>query len=108
MPSQLVNELLSTMDSKIFELVLQLIIVGAVIMYIKDLSNRVVNYYKLRTSNFSRGVSIIIDGKQGQINHIGFSEVEIILPDEYIMLIPVDRFMKSTKIIFMGTVIGKK
>ena len=108
MPSQLVNELLSTMDSKIFSLVLQLILTGSIIMFIKDITGRIVNFYKLRSSDFSRGVYIQIDGKEGQISHIGFNEVEIVLEDDYLMLVPVEKFMKSTKIIFMGKALSKK
>ena len=108
MPSQLVNELLNTMDAKIFSLVLQLIVTGAIIMFIKDITGRIVNFYKLRSSDFSRGVYIIIDGKEGQISHIGFNEVEIVLEDDYLMLIPVEKFMSSTKIIFMGKALSKK
>ena len=102
MPSTLINGLLETMDAKIFQIVTQLVIGGALILYIKDMSNRILNYYKLRMSNFSRGVKIRIEGCEGQISHIGFNEVEIILDDDYIMLVPADRFMKSTKTISMG------
>ena len=108
MPSQLVNELLNTMDSKIFSLVLQLILTGSVIMFVKDITSRIVNYYKLKSSDFSRGVYIVIDGKEGQISHIGFNEVEIILKDDYLMLVPVEKFMNSTKIIFMGKALDRK
>lgn len=108
MPSQLVNELLSTMDAKIFSLVLQLIVVGSIIMFIKDLTGRIVNFYKLKTSDFGRGVNIVMDGREGQITHISFNEVEIALEDDYIMLVPVDRFMKSTKIVYMGKASGNK
>ena len=99
MPSQLVNELLSTMDSKIFSLVLQLIIVGSIIMFIKDFTGRIVNYYKLKMSDFSRNIKIEINSHEGYIRHIGFSEVEIELDESRTMFIPVDKFMSSIKII---------
>lgn len=102
MQSTIINGLLETMDAKIFQLVTQLVLGGAIILYLKDLSVRIMNYYKLRMSDFSRGVKIRIDGCEGQINHIGFNEVEILLDDEYIMLVPADKFMKSIKIISMG------
>lgn len=101
MPSQLVNELLATMDTKIFQLVLQLIIVGAIIMYIKDLNGRVANYYKLKMSDFGRGTKVKIDGKEGTISAVRFSEVEITLDEEHIMLVPVAKFVDSIKIISM-------
>jgi hypothetical protein len=81
--------------------VLQLIIVGAILLYIKDLNNRIMNFYKLKMSDFGRGTRIKIGGVEGNISHIGFSEVEIALGDDEIMLIPVDKFVSSTKIISM-------
>ena len=99
MPSQLVNELLATMDTKIFQLVLQLIVVGAVIMYIKDLNGRIANFYKLKMSDFGRGTKVKIDGQEGMITAIRFTEVEIALDEDHIMLVPVNRFISSTKVI---------
>ena len=99
MQSELLNELLNTMDTKIFSLVLQLIVVGAVVMWIKDLNGRIVNYYKLKMGDFGRGVKIVIDGVEGYIHHIGFNEVEVIVDENSTLLIPVDKFMKSSKII---------
>lgn len=97
--SALINELLGTMDAKIFSLVLQLILVGAVVMWIKDVTSRVVNYYKLKMSDFGRGTNIKVEGFLGQIHRIGFSEVEIILDEGDTLLIPVERFVKATKTI---------
>jgi len=97
--SQLLNELLNTIDAKMFTLVLQLIIVGAVFMWIKDMNSRIVSFLKLRLSDFGRGTKVKIDGIEGFIHHIGFDEVEIIIDSDCTMLVPVDRFIKSSKII---------
>ena len=99
MQSQIINEIFSTVDSKIFQLVLQLIVVGAIILFIKDMTSRVYNYYKLRMSDFSRGIKIRIDGNEGFIKHIGFNEVEIEIDEAQTMFIPVDRFMSLSKVI---------
>jgi len=99
MPSQMINELLGTVDAKIFSLVLQLIVVGAVIMFIKDFTGRIVNYCKLKMSDFSRGIKIKIEGQEGYVRHIGFNEVEIEIDENRTMFIPVDKFIKSSKII---------
>ena len=104
MQSQIITSLLDTVDAKIFQLVLQLIVVGAVILYIKDLNSRIMNFYKLKMSDFGRGTSIKIDGFEGYINHVGFNEVEIQIDNSHIMLIPVNRFITSTKIISMKRV----
>jgi len=97
--SQLMNELLSTMDMKIFSLVLQLIVVGATVMWIKDVTGKIVNYFKLKMSDFGRGTHIKVEGYEGQIHKIGFVEVEIALAEEDTLLIPVERFVKTTKVI---------
>lgn len=102
MESKIVLDLLEAIDSKIFQLVLQLIIVGAIIIYIKDFNSRVVNYYKLKMSDLGRGTKIIFDRTAGYINKISFNEVEIETEDGGLMLIPVDKFIKSSKIIYMN------
>ena len=107
MQSELLNELLSTMDSKIFGLVLQLIVVGAIFMWIKDVSGRVMNYYKLKMSDFGRGTKVKLEGYEGFIHHIGFNEVEIVIDAESTLLMPVERFMKASKVIMTAEELKK-
>jgi hypothetical protein len=99
MQGELLEALLGTIDSKIFTLVLQLIVVGAVFMWIKDMNTRVVNYLKLKMSEFGRGTKIKIDGFEGHLRHIGFNEVEITLSEDETLLIPVESFIKAKKVI---------
>jgi len=99
MQSELINDLLTTMDTKIFTLVLQLIVVGAIVMFAKDLSGRIVSYYKLKMGDFGRGTEIEIDGYEGHIHNVGFSEVEITLDDNSTLLMPVDKFTNASKVI---------
>lgn len=99
MQSDLLNELLSTVDTKIFTLVLQLIVVGAIFMWIKDMNTRVVSFMKLKMSDFGRGTQIKIDGQKGHIHYIGFNEVEIDLGGGDTLLVPVDKFINSSKVI---------
>jgi len=108
MQSELLNELLSTMDSKIFGLVLQLIVVGAIFMWIKDMNTRVVDYMKLKMSDFGRGTKVKLDGYEGYIHSIGFNEVEIIIDENSTLLIPVERFMKASKVIITVKELSKK
>lgn len=108
MESQLIGDLLSTIDVKIFNLVLQLIVVGAIILWIKDLNGRVVNYLKLKMGDFGRGTKIEIDGYQGYIHHVGFNEVEIVVDEQSTLLIPVERFIKTSKIIIVTNELTKK
>jgi len=99
MQGQLLNELLNTVDSKMFTLVVQLLALGAVGMWIKDMNSRIFNYYKLKMSDFGRGTKVEILGNEGYINRIGFNEVEIIIDEEKTLLIPVDKFIKTEKTI---------
>lgn len=101
MQGELLSDLLNTVDSKMFSLALQLIISGAVFMWIKDMSGRIVNYYKLKMSEFGRGTKIRIEGVEGYVRHIGFNEVEIILSEDETLLIPVARFMGQSKVIIV-------
>lgn len=99
MQGELLNDLLNTVDSKMFTLVLQLIVVGALFMWIKDMNGRIVDYVKLRMSEFGRGTKVKVDGYEGHIARIGFNEVEIIVNEDETLLMPVKRFSMATKII---------
>lgn len=99
MQSELLNELLNVIDSKIFTLTLQLIIVGAVFMWIKNLNGQIVDYYRLKMSDLGRGTKVEILGYEGFISRIGFNEVEITLDGDKTLLIPVDKFMQAPKVI---------
>jgi len=101
MQSELIGALLETMDSKIFSLVLQLIVVGAIFMWLKDFNGRVVNYFKLRMSEFGRGTKVRIEGIEGYVRHIGFNEVEIVINENETLLMPVSRFMSISKVIIV-------
>lgn len=108
MQGELLNDLLNTVDSKMFTLVIQLIVVGAVFMFIKDLNGRIVNYLKLKMSEFGRGTKIQIDGYEGYVRHIGFNEVEMILDEDKTLLIPVDRFIRANKVIIVQGPVRKE
>ena len=99
MQGELLNDLLNTVDSKMFTLVLQLIVVGAIFMWIKDMNSRIVDYVKLRMSEFGRGTKVKVGGYEGHIARIGFNEVEIILNEDETLLMPVQKFSQSTKVI---------
>lgn len=100
MYSELINTLLSNFDDKLLKLAINLVIVGAIGMGIKDLTSKLYQYMALKFSDFGRGTRIEVGGKVGQIRRIGFTEVEIDLDDRSgTFLIPVARFTKSDKII---------
>jgi hypothetical protein len=99
MESALLNDLFGAIDAKIFQIVLQLIVVGAIIMWIKDFNGRVVNYYKLKMSDFGRGTRVRIDGMEGDMRQVRFTEVEIDLGNGCTLLMPVEKFIKSSKVI---------
>jgi len=99
MQSDLLNDLINTVDTKIFTLVVQMIVVGAILMWIKDMNGRIVNFLKLKMSDFGRGTKIEILGKEGYIHNVGFNEVEIDLGDDSTMLVPVEKFIKTSKVI---------
>ena len=103
MESALLNDLFGAIDAKIFQIVLQLIVVGAIIMWIKDMNGRVVDYLKLKMSDFGRGTKVKIEGYEGHIHHVGFNEVEITIDDQSTLLIPVQRFIKASKVIITNS-----
>ena len=100
MYSELINELLSNFDTKLLKLAINLVLVGAVGMGIKDVTAKFYQYLALKLSDFGRGTRLDVGGKTGQIQRIGFTEVEIQLDDDSgTFLIPVSKFAKSDKII---------
>ena len=99
MQSEILNDLLSTIDSKLFYMVLQLILVGAVTMWVKDMSGRVADWFKLKMSDMGRGTYVRIEGYAGYIERIGFDEVEIRVDEETTLLVPVARFITLSKTI---------
>ena len=111
MQSQLITDLMSVVNANIFELVIQMLVIGAILLWIKDMTGRIVTYYNLRMSNFGRGTKIIVEGHEGFIYHVGFSQVEINLDDpdtNSTLLMPSDRFAKASKIIVVNNVVKKK
>ena len=104
MESALVNDLFGAIDTKIFQIVLQLIIIGAILMWIKDINGRIVNFYKLKMSDFGRGTKVRIDGYEGFIHEVRFNEVEINIDRNTTLLVPVERFIKANKIIITSEI----
>ena len=99
MESLVLGDLLEGVDTKIFQIVIHMILVGAVFLWVKDMSSRVMNYFKLKMSDFGRGTKVIVDGHEGYIHHVGFSEVEITIDEHSTLLMPLERFMKASKVI---------
>lgn len=101
MQSILMNELFNSFDSKIFNMAVQVVVMAAIGLYLKEISSRIVDFMKLKMSDLGRGTRIEILGKSGHIESISFKEVEINLGDDKLLLIPVEKFVKSEKIIYM-------
>jgi len=99
MQSELIQELLNIMNTKLLGLLLQLLLLGAILMYIKDISSKMLDYIKVKFSDFGRGTKIEINGRVGYIMGIGFNEVEIEIDEHTTMIIPVSNFVNSNKII---------
>jgi len=99
MQGAILNELLSTMDAKMFNLAVQLLLFGAIGFWLKDMNSRIVNYYKLKMSDFGRGTKVLILGHEGFISRIGFNEVEITIDVDKTLFIPVNKFISTDKII---------
>lgn len=98
MQSALIEELLNIMNMKLFGIVLQLIIVGAILMWLKDFTGKILDFFKIKFSDFGRGTRLEICGKVGKIRKVGFSEVELEVT-EGDMIIPVNKFAKEVKVI---------
>lgn len=99
MQSELIKELLETMNTRLIGLMFQLVVGGAMVMWFKDMSSKILNYSKLKFSDFGRGTKIEIGGKTGYIIKVGFNEVEIEIDEGATMIVPVDNFVKSNKVI---------
>ena len=101
MQSALIEELFKAFDSKLFNMAVQIVLVTAVGLYIREMSTRVVNFLKLKMSDMGRGTEIEFQGKKGQIETIGFREVEIHLEAGGYLLVPVDKFVVTPKVIYL-------
>lgn len=99
MQSEFVQELMRSMNAQLLSLIVQLVVSGLVLMSIKDFSFKVLNFMKLKYSDFGRGTEIEIVGKNGYIMHVGFNEVEIYLDEDQTLFMPVENFIKANKII---------
>jgi len=102
--SELLKELIESLDSRLFTLVFQFVIVGVFIMYLKDWMTKILDFIKVKWSDFGRGTKVEIDGHVGHIKHIDMmkSEIEIKIDAETIMIVPISRFLKNTKIIHLN------
>jgi len=99
MQTEFINELMKSMNAQLLGLIVQLVLSGLVLMSVKDFSFKVLNYLKLRYSDFGRGTEIEIANKNGYIMHVGFNEVEIYLDENQTMFMPVENFIKANKVV---------
>lgn len=75
---------------------------GVVLLYMKDLVSRIVDWTKLKFSDFRVGTRIRIKGETGWITRVGLTEVEIKIddPDDHLYFkIPIHTFVASPKVI---------
>ena len=108
MESQLITDLMGVVNANIFELVVQMLVIGTILLWLKEMTGRIVTYYNLRLSNFGRGTKIQVEGYEGFIYNVGFSEVEITLDNNSTLLMPSDRFAKASKVIVVDSVVMSK
>jgi len=99
MESQLITDLMGVVNANIFELVVQMLVIGAILLWLKDMTGRIVTYYNLRMSNFGRGTRVKVEGYEGYIHDVGFNQVEINIDENSTLLMPSDRFAKASKVI---------
>jgi len=99
MQTEFINELTKSINAQLLGLIFQLVFSGLVLMSIKDFSLKILDYIKLRFSDFGRGTEIIINKNSGYIMNIGFNEVEIYLNEDSTLFMPLANFIKSDKII---------
>lgn len=99
MQSEFIQELMQSLNAHLLGLIVQLVVSGLVLMSIKDFSLKILNYMKLRYSDFGRGTEIDVAGINGYIMDIGFNEVEIYIDEDRTMFMPVGNFIKANKVI---------
>lgn len=107
MESQFIQELLKSLNTQLLAMIVQLVVVGLVLMSVKDFSMKLLDYINLRFSDLGKGTEIIIGGQEGNITKIGFSEVEIYLDEDRTLYMPLKNFMKSNKIVIRRIKSGK-
>jgi len=103
MQSELVNELLQSLNAHLLTLVFQFVIVGLVLLSVKDFSAKILSFIQVKWSDLGRGTRVEIGGKIGDIERIGFSEIEIKLDKDKTLLIPTSNFIKANKVIITRT-----
>ena len=107
MEGMLLNELMDIMNTKLLQIVIWGVISGIAILQVKDIVNMIFNYFKLKMSDFGRGSKIKIDGYEGYIQRVRLKEVEILVDNNTLLLVPVDRFIKLSKVITTTNGMGK-
>lgn len=99
MQSELIKELFETINTKLLTLIFQMMLSGVILLWVKDIVIKTINYIKVKFSDFGRGTKLEINGKVGYLLHVGFNEVEMEIDKDTTMFIPVEKFVCSTKII---------
>lgn len=94
------EQLLSNMSVQVFSMTIQVVLTAAGALYIKDLATRLINFLKMKFSDFGRGTKVEFAGKIGYITKVTFGQVEISIDDESIMIVPISRFLTQPKIIY--------
>ncbi len=93
------EQIIASMSIKILSVVIQVLMTAAVALYLKDLAARLINYLKMKFSDFGRGTKVEFGGKVGYITKVTFGEVEIRIDDESLMIVPIAKFLTQPKII---------
>ena len=98
------------MDKKQIQDIIQLLVdkatiflvYGMTLLYMKDLVSRLVDYTKIKFSDFRVGTRVKILGETGWITRVGLTEVEIKIDNEedhMYLKVPIHSFVSSAKII---------
>jgi len=90
MQSELLQELAQSLDSRLLLLIIQFVMAGVFIMYLKDWMKKIFDFIKVKWSDFGRGTKVEIDGHIGHIKTIDMfkGEIEIRIDAQTVMIVP--------------------
>jgi hypothetical protein len=108
MDKMAVEQIVKTITPELTWLFIQGFIALFVFSYLKDSVTSLSNYLKLRFSLWGLNTKLLIEGKVGYIKAIKFKEVEVRINSEQTMYVPIDKFLKMTKVVYHNGYTGEE
>lgn len=108
MDKQFIQEAMKTVSPELTWLFGQALLALFGFYFMKSLATSILNWCILRGSLWGRNTKILIEGRVGYIRKICFKEVVIAINTNEEMYIPVEKFLKSTKVVYHNGYVGDR